>query len=198
MKIDNFDQIGKLLMKDSDEYFYDVQILRRSKDHPELPAANFWVKNICIKGAENLEKYRAEIIKLCEAFEARAYICVCRKSNQKCMLKALECFSQRLYDGDYKKPQAIWWHAVGTVKPQVRYWVIDIDKEQLDKKDVVIGWLEDWYKHCFSKRTLAGIVDIVPTISGIHIITSPFRRDTFTEAFPDIEIKEHGLTLLYA
>ena len=198
MKIDNFEQIKKLLMKDSDEYFYSIQILRRGKDHPELPAANFCVKNICIKGAENLEKYRDEIIKFCEAFSARAYICISRKSNQKCMLNALECYAKRLSDGDYKKPQAIWWHAVGITKPQVKYWVIDIDEEQLDEKESVIEWLNNWYKHCLSKKTLVGIVDIVSTVSGIHIITSPFKKDDFKEAFPDIEIKEPGLTLLYA
>lgn len=198
MKVDNFDQIGKFLMKDSDEHFYDVQILRRGKDHPDLPAANFCVKNICIKGSENLKKRRDEIIKLCETFEARAYICISRKSNQKCMLKTLEYLSQRLYDGDFKKPQAIWWHAVGIVKPQVRYWVIDIDEEQLNTKDSVIEWLNNWYKHCLSKKTLVGIVDIIPTVSGIHIITSPFKKDDFKETFPNIEIKEHGLTLLYA
>ena len=54
MKIDNFNHISTLLKEDDPEYFYDVQILRRGKDHPELPAANWCVKSICIHGKDSL------------------------------------------------------------------------------------------------------------------------------------------------
>ena len=43
--IDNFKLIGPLLEFSNDDIYYHLQILRRGKDHPELPAANRVIKS---------------------------------------------------------------------------------------------------------------------------------------------------------
>ena len=42
--IDNFKLIKSLLTFPNDDIYYHLQILRRGKDHPELPAANRMIK----------------------------------------------------------------------------------------------------------------------------------------------------------
>ena len=42
--IDNFELIKPLLTFPNDDIYYHLQILRRGKDHPELPAANRMIK----------------------------------------------------------------------------------------------------------------------------------------------------------
>ena len=192
MKIDNFNRINTLLKEDDPEYFYAVQILRRGKDHPELPAANWCVKSICINGKDSLYKHTDEIIKLCQVFEARAYISLMRKSNRKCIENAIMCYAERLYNGDNKKPEAIWWHAVGTTNPEERIWVIDVDISDWNKVQEIKTYIEN-------RRPNKSIISIVPTINGYHIICHPFDCSTFIQDIgKDAEIKKHGLTLLYA
>lgn len=210
MKKDNFDLIGKHLKKDNVEYFYDVQILRRGKDHPELPAANWCVKSLCIHGKEDLFKHRDEIIKLCEVFEARAYITMARRSNRRCIENAVKCYAERLYNGDNKKPEAIWWHAVGTTLTEEKFWVLDSDS----KSEESVQWLISGIKQC---PPFSDIIEVIPTINGNHILVRPFNvialkdQEHIKAVFEkdgcfhilldndeDVEIKKHGLTLLYA
>lgn len=192
MKLDNFNRIETLLKEDDSEYFYDVQILRRGKDHPELPAANWCVKSLCIHGKNSLIKHADEIIKLCETFEARAYISLMRKSNRKCIENAVKCYAERLYNGDNKRPEAIWWHAVGTTNPEEKIWVIDIDTQNWDDVQKIKNYIEN-------RRPNRNIISIIPTINGFHIACHPFDCSEFSQDIKiDAEIKKHGLTLLYA
>lgn len=210
MKIDNFNRIETLLKEDDPEFFYDVQVLRRGKDHPELPAANWCVKSICVHGKNNLIKHIDEIIKLCNTFEARAYISLMRRSNRKCIENAVKCYAERLYNGDNKKPEAIWWHAVGTTVPEERIWTLDVDSKNWD----AVLYLQKAIENC---RPNIPIISVIPTVSGNHIIAKPFDvtslkgQDHITDVFTkegsvhilldtgdEVEIKKHGLTLLYA
>lgn len=192
MKIDNFNHISTLLKEDDVEYFYDVQVLRRGKDHPDLPAANWCVKSLCIHGKDSLARHTDEIIKLCQTFGARAYISLMRRSNRKCIENAVKCYAERLYNGDNKRPEAIWWHAVGTTNPEERIWIIDIDLKHWDTVQKVKEYIE-------GRRPNKGIISVIPTISGYHIACHPFDCSEFFKEFPsDVEIKKHGLTLLYA
>ena len=72
--IDNFKLIKPLLEFPNDDIYYHLQILRRGKDHPELPAANRVIKPYFICSLESLDYVEDEIKKLCEFFGARAYI----------------------------------------------------------------------------------------------------------------------------
>lgn len=191
MKIDNFKQIQAYLEEDDLVYLYEVQILRRGKDHPELPAANWCVKSIYIKGKEDLIKHQEEIIKLCETFQARAYISMNKKSNRKCLENAIKCYAERLYDGDFKKPEAIWSHAVGTTKPENKWWLIDVDSKDVDLLQKVTEYIPQ-------QAPNKPIIGIIPTISGFHVLCYPFNCSQFDTQFKDAEIKKHGLTLLYA
>lgn len=101
--VDNFEYIKPLLEFDSDDTFYDLQIIRRGKDHPDLPSANRTINSYYICKLESLDNLRDEIIKLCELFGARAYINVAPRSLKKVSLMQMSYVAQRVFEGDFKK-----------------------------------------------------------------------------------------------
>ena len=82
--IDNFDLIKSLVpFGESDNLFLHLQILRRGKDHPELPAANKLMKSWLVRSAEHLDEIKDDVVFLCDHYKARAYISCVPKSIEK-------------------------------------------------------------------------------------------------------------------
>lgn len=63
-----------------DDSYFVVEIIRRGKDIPDMPAANYHFRNYYIRKPEDLDKYKQEIIDLCHMFKMRAYASVNIKS----------------------------------------------------------------------------------------------------------------------
>ena len=91
-KVDNFDLLSEvLLFKEdlrpelADDVFYMVQILTRTKDTGEKPKH---IRTMFVESREYLMSHKDFIVKLCEAFNARAYINVNPSSYKKCVLQS--------------------------------------------------------------------------------------------------------------
>ena len=125
--IDNFELIKPLLTFPNDDIYYHLQILRRGKDHPELPAANRMIKAYFICSLEGLDYVEQEIKDLCKFFGARAYINLTPKSIKKTTMLQLKYLAQRAYEGDFKKIWKSWNTCAGEIKGEESRWVIDID-----------------------------------------------------------------------
>lgn len=193
--IDNFKLIKSLLEFPNDDIYYHLQILRRGKDHPELPAANRVIKPYFICSLESLDYVEDEIKKLCEFFGARAYINLTPKSIKKTTMLQLKYLAQRAYEGDFKKIWKSWNTCAGEIKGEESRWVVDVDNTTssvFDKK---------------TKEILAEISNIepkgdkiktvIPTKSGWHIITTPFNLQQFKQIYPDVDVHKNNPTLLY-
>ncbi len=196
MKIlrDNFTIISELLQQIGyvpGEYF-SVQIIRRGKDHPELPSANRTFCSYYIEEPGDLEKFREEIIQVTELFGCRAYIYLCRRNYQKTMLATIQEMSRRLLEGDCKRPWKIFDSASTSVKSSIRLWVIDLDEpEHLRQVDKIKATIET-----IGPCNL--VFAQIPTRTGIHLITYPFNVLKFNEKWPGIDIKKTvSPTLLY-
>ena len=72
-----------MYQKDMGDLFFQILLVRRGKDHPNLPAANYMFKVYYIDCIENYDKYKDEIITCCDMFNLRAYISVNVKSKEK-------------------------------------------------------------------------------------------------------------------
>ena len=160
MIVDNFEQIKKLLVFETDDYFYHLQILKRKKDceeHEKKGNNNArCIKTYYITSIEELESKKNEIITLCELFTARAYINLNAKSFEKVAyelnvqsaikLQRKEIkFLHRLYDtivgGGYEKEEK---DEKGNIKLNAAYgtnikvnigrksWIIDIDTKEIE------------------------------------------------------------------
>ena len=71
---DNFDKMREYMIglgfkeeyrTDCDVYF-DVQLIRRGKDHPNLPSSNYMFKTYYFDCISNFDKAKDEITKCCQ------------------------------------------------------------------------------------------------------------------------------------
>ena len=175
--------------KKSDSYFV-IEIVRRGKDNPDMPAANYHFKNYYINKMSDIDKFQDEIIKICDIFKMRAYFSVGRKSYHQVTLNTAAEFTRRISLHDHKKPQTIYESCSGRyVDKSDKRWVVDFDE----------GQNPDDYIDLIGKEK---IILRVPTKSGIHWITRPFRRDEFFEKCEEYDlkkpdIKQNHISLLY-
>lgn len=107
MPIDNFEIIKSLFyFNEGNDMFFHCQILRRGKDHPELPAANKLIQSWLIRSRDQLDKLKDEIIFLCEHYKARAYINVAGKDFDRLNALILKKLAENNYTGNVINP----WH----------------------------------------------------------------------------------------
>ena len=190
--IDNFKLIKSLLEFPNDDIYYHLQILRRGKDHPELPAANRVIKPYFICSLESLDYIEEEIKKLCEFFGARAYINLAPKSIKKTTMLQLKYLAQRAYEGDFKKIWKSWNTCAGKIKGEESRWVVDIDDNNI-KWNHIMDDIDTLEPYSIDTKYITNI----PTKSGWHIITTSFNLQQFKEKYPDIDVHKNNPTLLY-
>jgi hypothetical protein len=186
------------LLPENDTYFV-IELMRRGKDNPDMPAANYHFKNYYIRKPEDLDKYKQEIIDLCSIFRMRAYASVNYKSFKQVTLNTLVELSRRVANNDFKKNYNVYESCSGSyVHSQNKRWIIDLDDCKMD--DPYVTCIEDYITDC-KPSGVNKIITRIPTRSGVHLITKPFYKDEFKAKFiiknqiPDI--KENHLTLLY-
>ena len=196
MTIDNFEQIKTLLKFPNDDIYYHLQILRRGKDHPELPAANRVIKAYFICSLESLDYVEEEIKKLCEFFGARAYINLAPKSIKKTTMLQLKYLAQRAYEGDFKKIWKSWDTCAGEIKGEESRWVVDLDNKSEEELDII--W--DYINSLGPRITINEVKDItprniiaeIPTKNGYHFITTSFNLQQFKEKYSDINVYKNN------
>lgn len=201
--IDNFDQIKSLMaFRESDNLFLHLQILRRGKDHPDLPAANKLMKSWLVRSAEHLDSLKDEVVFLCEHYKARAYISCVPKSIEKLNQLVMRKLTDNQYTGNVINPWHVFNSACGELPGVEKRWVVDVDTKDKDAVDFIKleidrVWVNahqnDWGK----LRESAWLIAEVPTLNGFHLISRPFNLQEFSNRFPDTEIKKNGLTALY-
>lgn len=190
--VDNFKQIKTLLDFPSDDIYYHLQILRRGKDHPELPAANRVIKAYFICSLEDLDSVEKEIKKLCEFFGARAYINLTPKSIKKTTMLQLKYIAQRAYEGDFKKIWKSWNTCAGEIKGEKARWIIDCD----DIEDIsYLVSIHDFISYIEPEGPKS--IATIKTKSGYHLITTPFNIQKFKDRYPNIDVHKNNPTLLY-
>ena len=194
--IDNFELITPLLEFPNNDIYYHLQIIRRGKDHPNLPAANRMIKTYFITNVNDLDFYKQEIKDLCKFFGARAYINLAPKSIRKTTMLQLKYLAQRAYEGDFQKIWKSWNTCAGEIKGEEPRWVVDINNTTnsiFDKKTKeIMNYIHHIEPEDFSRTQAA-----IPTKSGYHLITTPFNLKQFKEKYPDIDVHKNNPTLLY-
>lgn len=189
--IDNFELIKSLMTFDeSDNLFMHLQIIRRGKDHPHLPAANKLIKSWLVRSKEHLDKIKDDVVFLCEHYKARAYISCVPKSLEKLNTLLMCKLAENIHNGSVISPQKMLNSACGELQGVEKRWVVDIDT--LDETCL--------YKirACiFDLQCYMTPIYLINTLNGWHSLTQPFNLQEFHKSFPDVEVKKNGLTVLY-
>lgn len=201
--IDNFDRIKSLMpFGEEENLFMHLQILRRGKDHPNLPAANKLMKSWLVRSVEHLDKIKAEVVFLCEHYKARAYISCAPKSIEKLNRLIMRKLADNQYTGNVINPWHVFNSACGELPGVEKRWVVDVDtRDRIEIASISavidMAWLKAHPEDRDKVREDLWLVGQVPTMNGVHLLTRPFNLQIFHNRFPEVEVKKNGLTALY-
>lgn len=181
------------------DLFFDVQLIRRGKDHLTMPAANYTFKTYYFDSLEAFEKSYDEIKKCCDMFGLRAYVSVNAKSKTEASRKTCERYAHDIVSNDYRKPWKDFSSVCGGLDGEEKRWVVDCD-------DTIIN--SDYFNEvCRIIRNCDSgsedpIITVMPTKSGVHIITHPFNLKQFNDLceynkIDKPDVKKNHITLLY-
>lgn len=206
MHTDNFDVLAGLMeariaeVRDEREkelLFFPVQIIQRKKDIEGLAKNAHIVKLYQVKDGNDLRQKKEEIGRICELFEARAMLNLNPKSYKDVAFGMLKKLSKLLSQEAYAAVDRLWGSAINTAgigsKALKKYWIIDVD--EVSEPEVIIGWVRE---QLAKVRPLGEekVVSIVPSKSGVHIITIPFDVSEVTLG-DTMELKKDCLTNLW-
>lgn len=202
MRVDNFDLIAHSLLFSEDlapeiagDRFYMVQIMTRTKDTGEKPRH---IRTLFVESREYLLSHKDMIVKLCEMFNARAYISVNRSSYKTGALKMLKELADILENGNYKGVLSLPETVAGkyTCAGSDKKWVVDLDGVTTDEgRRPYIDFIMNEYNEGRGKPN--GEIIVVPTPNGSHLLVTPFDVRNFKKRWPDIDIHKDNPTVLY-
>jgi len=176
--VDCLDLITDLLVFESEDDFYFLQILQRKKENAELGSNSRVIKNYYIKSVQHLLDRYDEIKALCNLFNARASLRLNKRSFEKVGFKSLENIANTMQHREYKHLMKSYDRACGLLNNEkTKKWIVDIDKDE-------VIWLEQILNAIQPCEPLGNkILKQLPTKSGIHLITTPFNVMQFKDNF---------------
>ena len=191
MKIDNIEQIRKIMKFDKFGEFYYISIMQRNKDGVKVASSHDncrRIRTFYIFSMEEFDKAIPFIKEICDKINARAYIELNRKDIFQCQLlcikRLVECIEHKTV-----KSRAIMDSVVGGAPSRDKLWMIDVDDHR-PGGDEYVDDIIDYIG--YNKGEMHAIL---PTVNGCHIITSRFDHRKFN--FKDAELKRNAFTLLY-
>ena len=180
--------------------FYNVILIGRKKDNAFVDGKvkSYTVNTIC-----DLDKYKQEIITICDALKVRAYISVNYKSHKQVTLDAMVEYANDIAQDCFNNSRGIYDSVVAQFADHKKQlWIIDVDKDDSFGKSV--NELTELYiKIIESCKPYKKIVTVIPTKSGKHIVTHPFDASEFYLKIGELVklgsnlIKKNDVTLLY-
>lgn len=211
--IDNFKNYKKFIVlngglpeineKGNLDKYYVIELIRRGKDNPDMPAANYHFKNYYIYSWHDLAKYEEEIKNICTLLRLRAYASVNYKLMSQVSLDTMAESARRIAAHDFKKFYNIFESCSGKfVDKRNNVWIIDIDEDfPIELKSNLYQYINKMESKYDNK-----IIFTMPTKHGEHIICHPFNKKQFVDDFKSYmgdetlnvpDIKMNHLTLLY-
>ena len=174
--IDNFEQIKNMLVFESEDDFYHLQILKRKKENPELGSNSYVVKTYYITSVEYLESKKAEIINLCQFNNARACINLNPRSFEMIAFHTLRKVTDIIMNKDFKSVRKAYESVCGTYGTgKNKTWIIDIDMRDMDVVNRIANLIDKLQPITEESKIKA----VLPTKNGYHLITSPFNAMEF-------------------
>lgn len=194
---------------ESGKYYFSVAIIRRGKDHPELPAANHTFATFYYSNFEKYIRSVEDIRKMCDVFGCRAYGTVVPKNKERLLKQIIVSSAKQMYINEFKSPWRIVEHCSDIMVLDFKRWVVDVDDVVEDSP--LVNELKQIISQCDSKAKNP-VDTIFPTKSGAHIITHPFNLNQFSyglmekgiatsedkaKKMTNEMVKKNHLTLLY-
>jgi len=207
MEINNIELVKQFINPISEDDFWFLQILRRKKENPDNGSNSTVIATYYIHSIEHLDKVFEEMKILSRFHRARVYINLNRRNYEQLGLQMIKKVSDCLINKAYKDIKNAYDSICGSFHVEKeKKWIVDID----DNHDsIAIHHTNQRVLYSFIEE-LGGIVyQILPTLNGVHWITSPFSTMAFgykiigyNLANPEMkcpipDIQKNNPTLLY-
>lgn len=157
---------------------------------------NRLIKTYIIRSLKQFDELKEEIIQISNATKSRVYINLNRRSFEDTTLHTLrhcvEYISDKNYSGITQLVDSICGKYRNENNPT---WIIDVDNVIRSNSNYVkqiINYVENECEPIGNKFKC-----FIPTVNGIHIITSPFNLQKFKSEYSDIDVHKNNPTLLY-
>ena len=129
---------------------------------------------------------------MCELFEARAGINLNKRNSKVLALKVISDTARYLECNHTNALGSLWNEVCGQHHQATdKRWIIDVDKEDLEYTNhidfIIEGAKPEGRKH----------IAVIPSKSGLHIITKPFDLRELKKEFPNIDIQKNNPVNLY-
>ena len=194
--MNNFEIIKPLLKFENPNEFYMISVICRKKDIEGMKGNNRVIKDYYIFSLKDLEDRMDEIIKLCDLFQARAYIRLSRRNSETIAKKMIAELGLAFQNNSFQHLRKIYSTVVGKDKGLDNLRLIDVDFDSgvtfVTNPIRELGAILTDLKPIGEK-----IIASIPTKNGVHIITKPFDLQAFKEIFTQMEIHKNNPTLLY-
>ena len=201
MVVDNWDLIREKLDFSDKDKFYFIELMQRKKDDSSFPANNRMVKYYFVYSLEYYNKIEDEVKKLSDCTGARVYILLNRRSYKKCMLNMLADAAKMAIDDNYLHFPNLIPSVVGKYADESdKKWIVDIDYDETKYNAINKGDIKslELFIDSLEPHTVESKIKFrVPTLHGVHLITSPFNYQKFSQEYPNIDIHKDNPTLLY-
>ncbi len=189
MEIDNFELLQEFYLdktyNGSDDCFLFGQIMVRKKDgSPFARSNNRIIKDLTFRTPDSFSKQKGEIVAICKALGARAYVNVNPRSFKSISIDMAGVCLDLIRTGGEVAVKGAFSTACGRSKPKSSYWIVDVDSHDLEYQQNIAAFLPDDITH-------------VPTVSGCHFLTNGFDSRDFRAAHKDVDIHKNNPTLLY-
>lgn len=201
-EVDNFDLIANAMEFNNRDEFYFLQIIQRKKDGNVTQVMNNGyrtIKTYYIYSKDQLMKKRDKIKELCVRNNARAYICINRRSAREVALQAIQDYAKLVSENNSYQGYRVYDSACGRTRARSykALWIVDVDSkdgEHLERVRTLIN-------RCRGNHDNKIVMEI-PTLHGVHLITTGFDTKQFSqycaeEKINRPDVQKDNPTLLY-
>jgi hypothetical protein len=194
--INNINKIKNFIVFNSggEGWFYRIEVIVRKKDlnfsaFPDVKSGK--IKTYIIDSISKFEASIPEIIIMCNAFNARAYIDLTPKLYKKVFKQTLTAMCERNESSQYPNVSRVF-NSIAAKNRGAKgskYVMVDVDDINIsDSVEMII----------FNQMQVKAALKI-PSRKGCHLIYEPFNSTRFKEwcDHPDAEFKKDAFTNLF-
>lgn len=205
--VNNYELLRGALNFTEPGYFYVLEVIKRRKDNPSLFKDALQLATYRIRSIEQLDQWFPTIVQMCDACNARAYIRLNRRNNERVAKAAMVRLATLINEGNYTGASRVFESVAGEqVNDDLKTWVVDLDHDLTMFEPGQEG-IKEWHdsiKKFILQCTSEDLIEsqrnmyLVPTPNGHHLITRPFDRKRFSIGEPSIDVHTNNPTILYA
>lgn len=190
--INNFSKIKSLLDFSIPGTFYFIQIIKRRKDNPGLVRDMKRIAEYYVYSMKYFEEHEQQIIDEATVNNARVYIHLNRRNSVKTAMKALSIITEYVVTGQTDAAKTAYTSACGRQHSDpIKKWIVDIDEDLISDVESIVNYIDSNHPGEFRVRHR------IPTKNGVHLLTYPFRKDTFLKIYPTATIHSDSPTVLF-